>query len=171
MMKYIRVFLLLALLLALPASAALADRAPACEALGSAKAAAHLSTHIYAYTDGWDGYTPSACTDEGCEAYGHVHCYGRRVTLWDTPAGGNSRVAYYPFGSDGKIGPDTEFQLVDVVVYKGKYYAGIRILQDGSVVRSGFVSADYIGCDCETFGVFDGDIPEYVHNHGAFDLR
>ena len=51
MMKYIRVFLLLALLLTLPASAALADKAPACEALGSVKAAAHLSTHIYAYTD------------------------------------------------------------------------------------------------------------------------
>ena len=170
-MKLIRLLPLLALLLTLQASPVLADKAPACEKLGSAKAAAHLYTHVYAYTDGWDGHTPSACTDEGCRAYGHVHCYGVRVTLWDTPAGGDSRVAYYPFGSDGKIGPDTEFQLVDVVFYRNRYYAGIRIMQNGCVVRSGFVNADYVGCDCETYDVFDEDIPEYVHNHGAFDLR
>ena len=158
-------------LLCLAAEPALADKAPAVQALGSGAAACHLATHLQAYTDGWDGVSPAFSAEDGCEDYGHVHCYGRRVTLWDTPAGGNSRVAYYPFGSDGKVGPDTEFQLVDVVVYKGKYFAGIRILQDGSVVRSGFVSADYIGCDCESYDVFDGDIPEYVHNHGAFDLR
>ena len=167
MLRLSALFLLLSLLCA----PALADKAPACEALGSAKAAAHLYTHVYAYTDGWDGVGPSACADEGCREYGHVHCYGRRVTLWDTPAGGSSRVAYYPFGSDGKIGPDTEFQLVNVLAYKGRYYANIRIEQDGHVVNSGFVNADYIGCDCETYEVFDEDIPEYVHDHGAFDLR
>lgn len=167
-MKLIRLF---PLLLLLCAPSALADKAPACEALGSARAAAHLYTHVYAYTDGWDGYTPSACTDEGCREYGHVHCYGVRVTLWDTPAGGSSRVAYYPFGSDGKIGPDTEFQLVDVVAYKGKFYANIRIERDGYVVNSGFVNADFIGCDCEAYEAFDENIPEYVHDHGAFSLR
>lgn len=170
-MKLIRLSLLLALLVSLLAAPALADKAPACEKLGSAKAAAHLYTHVYAYTDGWDGCNPSTCTDEGCLEYGHVHCYGRRVTLWDTPAGGSSKVAYYPFGSDGKVGPDTEFQLVDVVFYKKKYYANIRILKDGYVVNSGFINADYVGCDCETYDVFDENIPEYVHNHGAFDLR
>lgn len=161
---------LLVLLLLLPASAC-ADKSPACQALGSAKAAAHLYTHVYAYTDGWDGDGPAACTDEGCAEYGHVHCYGRRVTLWDTPAGGDSRVAYYPFGSDGKIGPDTEFQLVDVVVYKNRYFANIRIERDGRVVNSGFVSADYIGCDCTSYDAFDESIPEYVHDHGPFSLR
>lgn len=169
-MKLIRLLPLLACLL-VPTPSALAEKAPACQALGSAKAAAHLYTHVYAYTDGWDGYTPSACTDEGCKAYGHVHCYGVRVTLWDTPAGGSSRVAYYPFGSDGKIGPDTAFQLVNVVSYKGKFYANIRIEQDGRVVNSGFVNADYIGCDCGAYDVFDEDIPEYIHDHGAFSLR
>ena len=155
------------LLFALPA---LADKAPTCIKLGSEKAAQHLTTHIYAYTDGWDGIVPSSCPDEGCKEYGHVHCYGVRVTLWDTPAKGDSRVAYYPFGTDGKIGPDTEFQLTDVVVYKNKYYANIRIYVDGYVRNSGFVSADYIGCDCETYESFE-ELPEYVHDHPAFSLR
>ena len=170
-MRHLRPFALLALLLCLLAAPALADKSPTCEKLGSAKAAAHLYTHVYAYTDGWDGVSPSTCTDEGCREYGHVHCYGRRVTLWDTPAKGNSTVAYYPYGSDGKVGPDTEFQLVDVVVYKKKYYANIRILKDGYVVNSGFINADYVGCDCKTYEAFDENIPEYVHNHSAFDLR
>lgn len=163
---------LLALCLALIAAPALADKAPAVGQLGAARAAAHLYTHVYAYTDGWDGHTPSTCADEGCRAYGHVHCYGVRVTLWDTPAGGQSRVPYYPFGSDGKIGPDTEFQLVNVVFYQNRYYANIRILNEkGFVVNSGFVNADYIGCDCESYAQFDEEIPEYVHDHGAFSLR
>ena len=160
----------LALALLLPGASALAAKSPACEALGSEKAAAHLCTHIYAYTDGWDGVVPSSCPDEGCQEYGHVHCYGRQVTLWDTPAKGNSRVSYYPFGTDGKIGPGTEFQLVDVVMYKKKYYANIRIYKDGYVVNSGFVNADYVGCDCETYEGFE-EIPEYIHDHPAFTLR
>lgn len=149
---------------------ALADKSPACVQLGSKKAAEHLATHIYAYTDGWDGILPSACPDEGCKEYGHVHCYGVRVTLWDTPAKGSSRVSYYPFGSDAKIGPDTEFQLTNVVSYQGKYYANIRIYKDGYVVNSGFVSADYIGCDCEAYDTFE-DLDEYVHDHGPFSLK
>lgn len=168
-MKKLTVSILLILLFLFPLIA-LADKAPACIALGSERAASHLTTHIYAYTDGWDGVIPSFCPDEGCIEYGHVHCYGVRVTLWDTPAKGNSRVAYYPFGTDGKIGPDTEFQLVDVVTYRGKYYANIRIHKDGYVVNSGFVSADYIGCDCESYDGFD-EVPEYVHDHPAFTLR
>lgn len=160
----------LALGLTLFAAPALADKSPACQQLGSQQAASHLVTHIYAYTDGWDGYTPSTCPDEGCKAYGHVHCYGVRVTLWDTPAKGDSRVAYYPFGTSGQIGPDTEFQLIDVVAYQGKYYANVRIYVDGLAAGSGFVNADYIGCDCEAYETFE-EIPEYEHNHGAFSLK
>ena len=167
----IRITCAIALCLMLLCVPALAAKTPACEKLGSQKAAEHLSTHIYAYTDGWDGVVPSSCPDEGCREYGHVHCYGRQVTLWDTPAKGNSRVSYYPFGTDGKIGPGTEFQLIDVVMYKNKYYANIRIYnQEGYAVNSGFVNADYIGCDCETYEGFE-ELPEYVHDHPAFSLR
>ena len=161
---------LFALALVLSVPPALADKAPACVRLGSEKAAQHLYTHVYAYTDFWDYYTPSACTDEGCKTYGHVHCYGVRVTLWDTPAKGNSRVAYYPFGTSGRVGPDTQFQLIDVVAYKGGYYANLRIYEDGAAVASGFVNADYIGCDCEGYEAFE-EVPEYEHNHGAFSLK
>ena len=163
-------FAFMVLFLLIIAMPALADKAPACVKLGSEKAAQHLTTHIYAYTDSWDGIVPSACPDEGCKEYGHVHCYGVRVTLWDTPAKGDSRVAYYPFGTDGKIGPDTEFQLVDVVSYKKKYFANIRIYVDGYVVNSGFVSADYIGCDCAEYKEFE-EVPEYEYEHPAFTLR
>lgn len=162
--------LLAALLFLLAAPPALADQAPACKALGSELAASHLYTHVYAYTDGWDGSTPSACTDEGCKEYRHVHCYGVRVTLWDTPAKGSSRMACYPFGTVGKVGPQTEFQLLDVVSYQGKFYANIRISDNGRAVVSGFVSADYIGCDCEMYTAFE-EVPEYEHNHGAFSLK
>jgi len=162
--------ILLGMVLALTVQGALADKAPACVKLGSQRAAEHLYTHVYAYTDFWDGVGPSACTDEGCEAYGHVHCYGVRVTLWDTPAKGTSTVAYYPFGTSGKVGPDTEFQLIDVVSYKGKYYANLRIHENGVAVASGFVSADYIGCDCEGYEAFE-EVPAYDHNHGPFSLK
>lgn len=165
-----RFALLLALLMLLAACPALADKAPACELLGSKEAAEHLMTHIYAYTDSWDGVVPSSCPDEGCKEYGHVHCYGVRVTLWDTPAKGNSRVSYYPYGTDGKIGPETEFQLVDVVTYKNKYYANIRIYERGYVVNSGFVNADYIGCDCESYEGAE-EVPEYIFNYKPFTLR
>lgn len=160
-------FALLFSLFTLPARA---EKAPAVQQLGSELAAGHLVTHIYAYTDGWDGVNPSTCPDEGCKEYGHVHCYGVRVTLWDTPAKGDSRVSYYPFGTDGKIGPDTEFQLLDVVAYKGEYFANIRIYEDGLAVNSGFVNADYIGCDCESYEAAE-EIPVYEHNHGAFSLK
>ena len=161
---------LIALLPVLGAAPALADKAPACLNLGSEKAAQHLYTHVYAYTDFWDGVTPSTCPDEGCREYGHVHCYGVRVTLWDTPAKGTSQVDYYPFGSSGKVGPDTQFQLIDVVSYKGKHYANLRIHENGVAVASGFVSADYIGCDCESYEAFEA-VPEYEHNHGPFSLK
>ena len=165
-----RLSLIITLCLSLFAAPALAVKAPACEQLGSQHAAAHLVTHVYAYTDYWDGYTPSSCTDEGCKEYGHVHCYGVRVTLWDTPAKGDSRVAYYPFGTSGKVGPDTEFQLIDVVAYQGKYYANIRVYEEGLAITSGFVNADYIGCDCGDYAAAE-EIPEYEHNHGAFSLK
>ena len=51
--------ILLALCLMISALPALADKAPACEKLGSRKAAEHLYTHVYAYTDSWDGVHPS----------------------------------------------------------------------------------------------------------------
>ena len=86
--RIIALFILL-LALAVPASA---DKAPAAEQMGSAVHASHLVTHIYAYTDGWDGYSPTNCMDEGCLEYGHVHCYGVRMRLWDTPNKGKSRV-------------------------------------------------------------------------------
>lgn len=165
-----RMIYLLVLCLVLLAAPALAAPSPACEQLGAKKAAEHLSTHIYAYTCYWDGESPSDCTDEGCAEYGHLHCYGRQVSVWDTPMKGKSRVAYYPHGSSSKIGPDTEFQLVDVVEYRGKYYAGIRILVDYSPIASGFVSADYIGCTCETYEDFI-PVPEYDQTFGPFDLR
>lgn len=166
----IRLSILFALCLLLLAAPALAAKTPACESLGAQKAAEHLSTHIFAYTCYWDGETPSTCTDEGCAEYGHLHCYGRQVSLWDSPKKGKSRVAYYPHGSSSKIGPDTEFQLIDVVEYKGKYYAAIRVLDDYKPLVAGFVSADYIGCDCETWDEFI-PVPEYDHDFGPFDLR
>lgn len=55
---------------------------------------------------------------------------GRRVTLWDSPEKGDSRVAYYPNGTTNKVGPDTEFELTNVVAYKGRYYANIRITDE-----------------------------------------
>ena len=160
---------LLLALLCVPA-AALAAKAPAVEQLGSQAAACHLVTHLQAYTDGWDGVSPAFSAEDGCEDYGHVHCYGVRVTLWDTPKKGNSRVPYYPFGTDGKVGPDTEFQLIDVVTYKNKFYANIRIYVDGYAVNSGFINADYVGCDCEAYEGFE-ELPEYIHDHPAFSLR
>jgi len=165
--RLIPVIALFLLLLSLPAQA---DKAPAVVKLGSEKAAQHLVTHIYAYTDGWSGVGPAECPDEGCKEYGHIHCYGVRVTLWDTPAKGSSRVKYYPFGTDGRVGPDTEFQLIDVVTYRNKFYANVRIYEDGRAVNSGFISADYVGCDCETYEGFE-EVPEYEHNHGAFSLK
>ena len=165
-----RLSILLFLCMALLAPCALADKAPACEAMGSERHASHLVSHVYAYTDGWDGYNPSTCADEGCLDYGHVHCYGVRVTLWDTPNKGSSRVPYYPGGTSSKVGPDTEFQLTDVVTYKGKYYAAIRVLYEGRPITSGFVNADYIGCNCESYDAFE-EIPEYIHDHGAFSLK
>lgn len=165
-----RLIPLIALCIVLLAAPALAAKSPACETLGEQKAAEHLSSHIYAYTCYWDGENPSDCTDEGCAEYGHLHCYGRQVSVWDTPMKGKSRVAYYPHGSSSKIGPDTEFQLVDVVEYRGKYYANIRILVDYDPIASGFVSADYIGCTCETYEDFI-PVPEYDQTFGAFDLR
>lgn len=149
---------------------ALADKAPAAQALGSAQAAGHLLTHLYARTDGWDGVTPAHCEDETCEDYGHIHCYGRRVSLWDTPAKGDSRVAYYPGGLVGRIGPDTELELIGVVTYEGQVYANLRVYEDGRAVLSGFANADYIGCDCERYEGFE-EVPEYVHDVGAFSLK
>lgn len=166
----IRIAALFMLCMMLLAAPALAAKSPACEQLGAQKAAEHLSAHIYAYTCFWDGENAVECIDEGCAEYGHLHCYGRQVSLWDTPMKGKSRVAYYPHGSSSKIGPDTEFQLVDVVEYRGKYYAGIRVLDNYKPLVAGFVSADYIGCDCETYEDFI-PVPEYDHEFGAFDLR
>lgn len=163
--------LLIAFCLLMLAVPALADKSPAAESLGSQAAAEHLVTHIYAYTDGWDGSGPAACTDEACEEYGHVHCYGRRVSVWDTPKKGSETVSYYPGTMLTRIGPETEFQLVDVVSYGSGYYANVRILnENGYVVSSGFVNADYIGCDCESYENGE-EVPVYEHAFGAFDLR
>ena len=153
--------LILTLALSLASASALAAKSPAAELLGSQAAACHLATHLQAYTDGWDGESPAFSKEDGCEDYGHVHCYGRRVSLWDTPKKGDHRVPYYAGTMDGRIGPGTEFQLTDVVFYRGTYYANIRIYIDGYiVVNSGFVNADYVGCDCESYDAMT-EVPYY----------
>lgn len=116
-------WLLLTLVLLCAAAPAQADKSPLVQALGSEQAARHLATHIYARKDHWDGTLPFFCPDETCKDYGHVRLTGRRVTLWDSPEKGDSRVAYYPNGTTNKVGPDTEFELTNVVAYKGRYYA------------------------------------------------
>lgn len=168
-MKRFLFLLVMLALLALTASA-LADKAPAVEAMGSELAASHLATHLYARSDGWDGVLPSRCADEGCAQYGHVHCYGRRVALWDTPAKGDSRVAYYPGGMVGRIGPDTELELIGVVFYQRQYYANVRVYEDGRARLSGFINADYLGCDCDSYDAFE-EVPVYEHNVGSFSLK
>ena len=112
-------WLLLTLVLLCAAAPAQADKSPLVQALGSEQAARHLATHIYARKDHWDGTLPFFCPDETCKDYGHVRLTGRRVTLWDSPGKGDSRVAYYPNGTTNKVGPDTEFELTNVVAYKG----------------------------------------------------
>ena len=164
-------WLLLTLVLLCAAAPAQADKSPLVQALGSEQAARHLATHIYARKDHWDGTLPFFCPDETCKDYGHVRLTGRRVTLWDSPGKGDSRVAYYPNGTTNKVGPDTEFELTNVVAYKGRYYANIRITDDhGAVVNSGFVNADYIACDCKSYTVFE-DVDEYVYRFGPFSLK
>lgn len=164
-------WLLLTLVLLCAAAPAQADKSPLVQALGSEQAARHLATHIYARKDHWDGTLPFFCPDETCKDYGHVRLTGRRVTLWDSPGKGDSRVAYYPNGTTNKVGPDTEFELTNVVAYKGRYYANIRITDaHGVVVNSGFVNADYIACDCKSYTVFE-DVDEYVYRFGPFSLK
>ena len=149
------------LLFLLIPSAALAAKAPAAELLGSQGAACHLATHLQAYTDGWDGVSPAFSAEDGCEDYGHVHLYGRRVSLWDTPKKGDHRVPYYAGTMDGYVGPSTQFQLTDVVYYRGTYYANIRIyIDDYIVVNSGFINADYVGCDCKSYEAMT-EVPYY----------
>ena len=164
-----RRLLCLAALLCLLPMHALAAKAPAVLSLGSEAAAQHLSTHTYAYTCSWSGEGPSLCPDPGCPEYGHVHCYGRRVSLWDTPAKGSSRVPYYPNGTSAMVGPDTQFQLVGVVSYKGKFYANLRVMDGDAVICSGFVNADYIGCDCAAYEGFE-PLDEFVYDFSPFML-
>lgn len=133
-----------------------AEKAPAVASYGREQAACHLATHLEAYTHDWDGtletaedgarVSTSRCGD--CEGYGHVHCYGRGVDLWDTPQKGPNRVAYYAHTKLGELGPDDAFQLVDLALYKGVFYAQVRTYVDGLARLSGWVNADYIGCDC-----------------------
>ena len=147
----VRFSCLLALCLVLFGSTALAAKAPAAEQLGSKKAAEHLMTHVYAYSCYWDGKNPVDCTDEGCAEYGHIHCFGKMVTVWDVPGKTRSRQVYYRGAEKGKIGPGFELQLIDVVEVDGTYYANVHILEDYEPIATGFVTADYIGCNCETY--------------------
>ena len=147
---------------------ALAAKSPACESLGAQKAAEHLSTHLYAYTCEWDGKTGSvSCVDEDCAEYGHLHCYGRQVSLRVTPDRSAGSVIRYPDRRSDKIGPETQFQLIDVVLWRGKYYAGIRVLDGYEPLGVGYVSTDYIGCDCETYDAFE-EVPEYDSRFNPF---
>ena len=76
--------------------------------------------------------------------------------------------------SDSEILPDTLRNLVAPLVADptvGGVGGNVRVLnEEGYVVNSGFVTADYIGCDCEYYEGFE-EVPEYVHNHGAFSLK
>lgn len=164
-------WLLLTLVLLCAAAPAQADKSPLVQALGSEQAARHLATHIYARKDHWDGTLPFSARTKPARITAMCAWTGRRVTLWDSPEKGDSRVAYYPNGTTNKVGPDTEFELTNVVAYKGRYYANIRITDDhGVVVNSGFVNADYIACDCKSYTVFE-DVDEYVYRFGPFSLK
>ena len=155
----------------IPCAYAAAEKSPAVQALGSEQAARHLATHIYARRDHWDGTRPFVCPDETCEDYGHVRITGRRVSLWDSPAKGDSRVPYYPNGTSYRVGPDTEFELIDVVAYQNRFYANIRVYNDnGEAMYTGFVNADYIACDCESYDDFE-EVEEYVYRFGPFSLK
>jgi len=153
------------LLLAAPA---LAAKSPACQSLGAQKAAEHLAAHLFAYTCEWDGVNPAACTDEGCAKYGHLHCYGTQVSLRVTPERSKGSIIHYPNRRSDKVGPETQFQLIDVVEWRGKYYAGIRVLDNYQPLGVGYVSTDYIGCDCETYETFE-PVPEYDNRFNPFD--
>lgn len=148
-------------------SPALADKAPAVLSSGSAAAACHLATHLEAYTCGWDGTSPAFSQLDGCEDYGHVHCYGSRVSLWDTPKKGDKNVRYYAYSKVGYLEKDSEFQLADVVGYKGQFYAMVRLYIDGHIDIAGWVNADYIGCDCETTDTLV-EIPVYESSETFF---
>ena len=156
------------LLLAAPA---LAAKSPACQSLGAQKAAEHLNTHLYAYTCEWSGKTGEiSCIDEGCAKYGHLHCYGTQVSLRVTPDRSKGSVIRYPSRRSDKIGPEIQFQLIDVVLWRGKYYAAIRALDGYTPLGTGYVSADYIGCDCETYETFE-PVPEYDNRFNPFIMQ
>lgn len=162
-----RLTALMALCLVCFTMPALAAKSPACEQLGAKKAAEHLAAHLYAYTCEWDGEGDVLCIDEGCAEYGHLHCYGRQVALRITPERSRTRTIHYPRQSSDKIGPDTQFQLVDVVQWKGQYYAAIRALDGYTPLGGGYVSADYIGCDCDSYESA-APVPEYDSRFDPF---
>lgn len=165
-MKRFRLFFIAACLCAL-AAPALADKAPAVISYGSAAAACHLSTHTESYTHGWDGLfitdesgakTPTFQDD--CGDWGHLHCYGTRVTMWDTPMKGPNHAHYKANTKVTYLGKDSQFQLAKVEAYGNQFYAMVRMLVDGVVVYTGWVNADYIGCDCPDNRTME-DIPIY----------
>lgn len=154
-----------------------AEKAPAVEACGSAQAACHLAVHLQAYTHSWagtfktleDGKVVSPLAGDGCEGYGHVHCYGRRVTMWDTPKKGEYDALYMAGTKVGLIGPETEFQLIDVCMYRNRFYALVRVYEEEKPVIAGFVNADYIGCDCTEYEDVE-DIPIY-DSYDTFSVK
>ncbi|MBR5289218.1 MAG: hypothetical protein IKU34_11625 [Clostridia bacterium] len=149
------------------AAPALAAKSPTCETLGAQKAAEHLSTHLYAYTCDWDGVSAVPCVDEACAEYGHLHCYGTQVSLRVTPERSKGSVVYYSDRRSDKVGPETQFQLIDVVQWRGKYYAAVRVLENYQPIGTGYVSTDYIGCDCESYETFEA-VPEYDNRFDPF---
>lgn len=150
------VCLLLAAGLLGPAAPCRAEKAPAVLSYGREEAACHLAAHREAYTHDWDGTLEtaedgtrhSALSGDNCGEYGHVHCYGRGVDMWDTPKKGPNRVLYYAHTKVGELNPGDAFQLVDLTLYRGVFYAQVRVYVDGMARLSGWVNADYIGCDC-----------------------
>ncbi len=161
----ILIMIFVMLLLSVPAWA---EKAPAVEACGSAQAACHLAAHLQAYTHSWDGQFKllddgekvSTLAGDGCGEYGHVHCYGRRVTMWDTPKKGDNDAVYMAGTKVGQIGPETEFQLIDVCKYRKTFYALVRVYENEKPIIAGWVNADYIGCDCTAYDEAE-EIPIY----------
>ncbi|MBQ8092968.1 MAG: hypothetical protein IJ242_05260, partial [Clostridia bacterium] len=132
-----------------------ADPSPAVQAVGKDAAARHLSTHTGAFTDGIKTYYDRFNQDGE-----HIFCTGSRVSMWDTPQKGDNVGSLYPGIKIGTLEKNSQFELVKVESFKGRYYAMIRIYEDELIRLVGWVSADYIGCSCTDFSEGE-DIYEY----------
>ena len=161
-----RLFLIfLVLLLSLGAASSLADKSPAAARLGSEVNARHLVSHEGAFTDGIPKMAETFNRDGE-----HLHCCGSRGSLWDTPQKGQNTGHLYPGSKIATLEKNSEFELVKVEQYKGRYYANVRVYEDDRPIRSGWVNADYIACSCSDFSEQE-EVPEYQETSLSFSLR